>query len=169
MPSPKRTSPLPAPDEAGLRFAALAPQHADALAAVHACCFARGWSADDFQRFAAADHCLGLVVWAGTVVEPAGFVIANVAAGEAEILTLAVGPIHRRRGLARAMLRQLVARLAARDVLELFLEVESGNLAALRLYEQAGLQPAGRRSGYYSTPEGPRDALILRKVIDAGI
>jgi ribosomal-protein-alanine N-acetyltransferase len=44
-----------------------------------------------------------------------------------------------------------------------FLEVSAANAAALALYRAAGFAEAGRRPGYYRTPEGAAlDALVLR-------
>jgi ribosomal-protein-alanine N-acetyltransferase len=45
-----------------------------------------------------------------------------------------------------------------------FLEVEEGNVSALRLYRRAGFVEAGRREGYYPRAGGnPVSALVLRR------
>jgi ribosomal-protein-alanine N-acetyltransferase len=75
------------------------------------------------------------------------------AAGEAELLRVAVAPGERRRGLAAALLRAAERDLAAAGVTRLFLEVRAGNTAARRLYEHAGWQSCGRRPAYYADGE----------------
>lgn len=86
------------------------------------------------------------------------------AAGEAEVLTLAVDPGHRRRGIGRRLLDRHLATLAAAGVGALFLEVEDGNAAARALYAAAGFTEVGRRESYYRAADGTRPAaLILRR------
>jgi len=77
---------------------------------------------------------------------------------EAEILTLAVDPEARRRGLASAILTRFLERSRGR----VFLEVRPSNAAARRLYAALGFTPAGLRRGYYQSP--PEDALVLEFV-----
>jgi len=48
---------------------------------------------------------------------------------------------------------------AAMGASAIFLEVSTGNRAALALYARAGFTPIGRRPGYYSDRS---DALVLR-------
>jgi ribosomal-protein-alanine N-acetyltransferase len=93
-----------------------------------------------------------------------GFVLARETAGEAEILTLAVAPEARCRGVARKLVQALCAALAARGAESLFLEVACDNHAANALYRRFGFRQMGQRKDYYRHPQsGPaRDALILR-------
>jgi ribosomal-protein-alanine N-acetyltransferase len=44
----------------------------------------------------------------------------------------------------------------------MFLEVAVDNVAALALYRSRGFEAVGRRPGYYSRPDGPIDAMIMR-------
>jgi len=85
--------------------------------------------------------------------------MGRVAAGEAEVLTLAVHPAARRAGFGAALMRALMAEAARRGGSELFLEVSAGNAAARALYAGLGASVAGRRRRYY--PDGS-DALVLR-------
>jgi [ribosomal protein S18]-alanine N-acetyltransferase len=85
---------------------------------------------------------------------------------ELHINTLAVAPAARRRGLATAMLRHVMAEAVASGVTKATLEVRASNTAALGLYQQLGFQIAATRPGYYAKP--PEDALILwREGLDA--
>ena len=67
--------------------------------------------------------------------------IARKADDEAEILTFAVVPPCRNKGLGKALLQTAVERLRARGTKRLFLEVEAGNETALRLYRSCGAEP----------------------------
>ncbi len=89
-----------------------------------------------------------------------GFILVREAAGEAEILTLAVAPRARRQGLGRTLVDAAIARLGSAD---LFLEVAADNIAAIALYQQNGFTQAGVRRGYYARPGGAVDALLLKR------
>lgn len=127
-----------------------------ALAALHAAAFppAEAWGPDAIALM------LGLPGGFGLVVPEAGFVLARAAAGEAEILTLAVVPAARRRGHGAALLAAALAAALARGAAAIFLEVAAGNAAALGLYQGFGFAPVGRRRRYYADGS---DALVLRR------
>ncbi len=108
------------------------------LAAVHASAFAAPW---DAAAFAALLDQAGVFV----LEDPDGFILLRVVADEAEILTLAVSPAARRRGLGARLVREGAAVAAARGAARLFLEVAGTNAAALALYTRAGFTEAGRR------------------------
>lgn len=82
------------------------------------------------------------------------------AAGEAELLRIAVDPAHRGRGLGRRLLEASQRDLEAEGLVHLFLEVRVSNTAAIQLYRTCGWKPCGRRSGYY--PDGEDAALYAR-------
>lgn len=82
------------------------------------------------------------------------------AAGEAELLRIAVDPAHRGRGLGQVLLEACQRQLAEEGLTHLFLEVRPSNAAAIRLYRACGWEPCGRRPGYY--PDG-EDAVLYRR------
>jgi [ribosomal protein S18]-alanine N-acetyltransferase len=87
----------------------------------------------------------------------AGFLVTReVGPGEREILNLAVDPAQRHTGTARGLLGDALARAKG----AWFLEVRASNTAAIRLYESAGFQRAGRRPDYYYEPAD--DAIVMR-------
>ncbi|MGE0046328.1 MAG: ribosomal protein S18-alanine N-acetyltransferase [Hyphomonadaceae bacterium] len=132
---------------------------ATALAATHAQCFARGWSADEIDALLMLPN---VIAFATGDQELTGFILTRVQADEAEIVTLAVAPASRRQGAGRALTAQSMAAARAVGAATMFLEVEAGNTAARGLYESLGFEEAGVRRGYYTTPEGPRDARVMR-------
>jgi len=100
------------------------------------------------------------------IQEPEGFAMGLVVAEDAELLTLAVRPRARRRGIARRLLGQFEVTARAQDAHAAVLEVAADNQAACALYRNAGYREVGRRPSYYRTPEGTRiDALVLRRVL----
>lgn len=80
---------------------------------------------------------------------PAGYAAFRHAAGEAELLRLAVLPEERRHGVARALVTEGFERLRQADVQICFLEVRSDNTPAIALYENLGFTRIGQRREYY--------------------
>lgn len=132
---------------------------AERLAGIHAAAFSAPWDAASL-----ADLLEQAGVFA--IEAPDGFILLRTVADEAEILTLAVRPEARRRGLGARLVHEGGTAAAARGATRLFLEVADDNTAALALYARAGLTGAGRRPGYYARPDGHRqDALILSRIL----
>ena len=129
-----------------------------ALAALHARAFTtpRPWAEGEFVVFL-SDPLAFLLVEGD-----AGFVLGRAVAGEAELLTIAVTPEARRLGLGRKLVGRFVYQARLRGADSAFLEVAEDNTAARRLYLASGFAEAGRRRGYYQTPDGQAlDALVL--------
>jgi ribosomal-protein-alanine N-acetyltransferase len=125
------------------------------LAALHAEAFDAPWTAAAF-----ADLLGQAGVFA--VEAPEGFILMRGVADEAEILTLAVRPSARRRGLGARLLAEGVGLAGARGADRVFLEVADDNAAARALYRRSGFVETGRRPRYYARSDGSReDALIL--------
>jgi len=77
---------------------------------------------------------------------------------DGHVMTLAVRPDHRGRGISELLLLDLFERARQRGVLRLTLEVRVSNVAAQSLYSKYGFTVQGRRSRYYANGE---DALIM--------
>jgi ribosomal-protein-alanine N-acetyltransferase len=143
----------------------VAKDQAQALAEVHARSFETGWSAADIAALLAAPGGFGLAVREDGVI--CGFLLGRAIAGEAEVLTLAVAPAARRRGVARALMAAAIAAAEAAGAEALFLEVAADNLAALQLYAGAGFVRVGARPGYYGRAGAAVDALVLRRDLNS--
>lgn len=134
------------------------------MAALHAECFTvpRPWNAQEFADILAAPgHVL--------TGDADGFALGRVAAGEAELLTIAVRPERRRAGLGRQLLTGFEHAATRAGAGEAFLEVAATNAAARALYDRAGYAQVGRRPGYFCMPDGSGiDALVLRKPLQPG-
>lgn len=120
-------------------------------AAIHATSFAYPWQEADFEQLFIASGTFADGAIEAKEEHLAGFVLSRVAAGEAEILTLAVAPEWRRRGIASSLLAPHLSGLAAIQVTRLFLEVGAENTAARALYANFGFAEVGERKAYYRT------------------
>jgi ribosomal-protein-alanine N-acetyltransferase len=99
-----------------------------------------------------------------------GMALGRVAADEAELLTIAVLPAHRRMGVARALLDAFETRAGAAGAATAFVEVAADNAPAIALYTARGYATTGRRKGYYRDPDGRRtDALTMAKRLSPDI
>lgn len=121
------------------------------LAALHAACFERAWDAATLSRMLADRGTFAFV-------HDDGFVLTRAAADEAEILTLAVRPEARGKGLGHALLQAAINQALALGAATMFLEVGADNPHALALYAGLGFAKVGARKAYYDG----RDALVLR-------
>ncbi|MGZ4242761.1 MAG: ribosomal protein S18-alanine N-acetyltransferase [Solirubrobacteraceae bacterium] len=78
------------------------------------------------------------------------------------LMNIAVDPALRRRGIARALLEQMIER-AGRDR-EYTLEVRTSNAPAIALYERFGFRSAGTRPRYYR--DNGEDAVIMWRTLE---
>lgn len=142
----------------------LSPRDAAALAGLHAEDFSRPWSVLEFETLIAQPVNFGFKALAAGAPAPDGFVLARLAAGEAEILTVAVARAARRHGLGRGLMEAVLRTLHAQRAEALFLEVDETNAPALALYRRLGFREVGRREGYYQGRSGARTgALVMRR------
>lgn len=140
----------------------IGPDAAEAMAAIHAESFADAWTGAALTRLLKADAARSFGAFAGYERAPLGFVVAFVAADEAEILTLAVAQKRRRSGVGASLLRTLIEQIAGEGVERLFLEVAADNVAAHALYRRHGFVEMSRRKAYYHRTSAPAaDALVL--------
>jgi [ribosomal protein S18]-alanine N-acetyltransferase len=139
-------------------FTEARPRDAAKIAAMHAASFQRGWGEDEIQRLLIDRSVVGHCSRSGQTMT--GFVLSRMAADEAEILSIAIAPAWRGRGLSRPLLDLNLRRLAGLGIRTVFLEVDEHNDAARRLYKRAGFREVGRREGYYAAGAS---ALMLRR------
>lgn len=80
-----------------------------------------------------------------------------------EIFKLAVHPVHRRKGLAKLLLRDALGRLQKGAV---SLEVAADNKEAVMLYSGLGFRRVAVRKNYYRN--SGRDALVMEMKVGGG-
>jgi [ribosomal protein S18]-alanine N-acetyltransferase len=131
------------------------------MAALHGLCFTTPppWPEVEFANLLA--HPL---VFALTEAE--GFLVGRAVAGEAELLTLAVAPQARRRGVGARLVQRFLYQARLRGAGEVFLEVAEPNRPARALYTRAGFDEVGMRRGYYHKPGEPAiNAIVMRRTL----
>ena len=161
----------PAPIERNAKLVSLlwaTIDHADELAACHATLFDEPWDAASFQQFLSHPGSVALIARQGNPQQTIGFIVGQLAADEAEILTFGVIKDWQRLGIGRRLLDGLQRAASRGGASKLFLEVAEDNLPALVLYSRTGFKEAGRRKGYYKRGEAPPvDALNLALPLSA--
>ena len=90
---------------------------------------------------------------------PVGYAGAFVLAPDADVQTIAVADDHQGRGLAAALLSELLDEASARGATHVLLEVRADNDPALALYRRCGFARISERRAYY--PDGG-DAVVMR-------
>ena len=129
----------------------------EAVMALEAECMPHPWSRDDIAALFDSENKIALIAEEDGCT--AGYVGASMVIDEAEIGNICVSPKFRRRGIAKALLNELIRVLKERGVCVLFLEVESTNTGAIALYEQNAFEKYSERKDYYGAG---KDALLYK-------
>ena len=128
-------------------------------AKIHAKCFEKGWSEEEFKKLFALPTSR---LW----MTEEGMLLCSEVADEMEILTVCVLPEFRRQHIAQDLLYELFCYAKNQKIKKIFLEVAEDNEAAQKLYLSTGFKQTGRREGYYARKKAPPvDALCLTKKI----
>jgi ribosomal-protein-alanine N-acetyltransferase len=93
-----------------------------------------------------------------------GASVAWLVADEVHVLDVATDPLHRRRGVGRLLVGDLISLARAHRAVNLYLEVRRSNVAARGLYRGAGFAAVGVRRRYYADDE---DAVEMTLALDA--
>ena len=133
--------------------------HVKQIAELEKICFSDPWS----ERSIASELDNKLAFWLVAVEgeSVAGYIGSQTVMDETDMMNVAVHPDFRRKGIAEALVNDLVDYLKKIGSHCLTLEVRASNAPAISLYEKLGFAEIGRRKNYYRNPR--EDALILRK------
>jgi len=138
------------------------PERVDEIATLHGRLFDPPWDTDSIARLIEHPAAAAFIAQVREPKALAGFVIGQIAADEAEILSIGVAPEWQRRGIARRMVEGLVRAARRAEVKRLFLEVAADNMAAVKLYRGLGFAAVNRRKDYYRRPGSqPVDGVVL--------
>ena len=111
-------------------------------------CFSVPWSVEGLKEmFHTEGYCSFLAKEEEEVID------------EADITNVAVLPSHRKKGIARKLLKQLLEEAKKQNLHSIYLEVRASNIAAVTLYEHAGFKEVGQRKNYYDNPR--EDARLM--------
>ena len=136
---------------------------AQRLAQLHAQGFYRGWPVADFVGFL-GDGATPAYVACDAKRRIAGFALIRLVADESELLTIAVDPKWRGKGVGRALLQAVLADLMMSAAKTMVLEVDEQNLPAIALYKRLGFATISARKGYYARPDGTAaTALVMSR------
>lgn len=127
------------------------------LSRIEAESFSMPWSANDFRDLLARDYCMYLVALLDG--RPVGCCGLTNICHEGNIDNVVVAAEHRNRGIASAMLRELIAEGEAAGIEAFTLEVRVSNEAAIHLYQNLGFVSEGIRPRFYEKPV--EDAMIM--------
>ena len=132
--------------------------HVPQVAQLEKLCFSDPWSEKSIAGELENKLALWLVAVEDGVV--AGYVGSQTVLGWTDMMNIAVHPDYRCRGIAEALVTELMGQLREKNCECLTLEVRASNEPAKALYQKMGFVQVGRRPNYYRNPK--EDALILR-------
>lgn len=137
----------------------------DEVLAIERAAFSDPWSREMFRS--------ELMVGGGTYARLAerdgilvGYLCAVLVADEAHVGNLAVAPAERRRGVAQALLDDLVEAARSRRARRVTLEVRETNENARKFYYKNGFIDVAIRKNYYRNPV--EDAIVMLRTLPEG-
>lgn len=125
-------------------------------------CFSVPWPRDALRRQLPDDNHVFLAATDGGRV--LGYVGMMFVLDEGYISNVAVAPAFRRRGIADALIAELLRRADALSLSFVTLEVREHNIPAISLYENCGFVRVGLRKNYYQKP--CENAVLMTKYLE---
>ncbi len=141
----------------GAQIAALAAEHIADIMKIEEDSNGSPWTRASFEQ--EIGHALSVFIVARVGGKVIGYAGAWVVADECHVTTIAVTGEHRKKGLGKRMMVELIARAQKKGAVCATLEVRAGNAAALAMYSSLGFCSAGLRKAYY--PDNREDAVIM--------
>jgi ribosomal-protein-alanine N-acetyltransferase len=141
-----------------MKIRKMTPEDAAAVSEIERQCFSTPWSSQGFLD-ALAQECTVFLVAEESNEVIAGYVGMYVSLDEGEITNVAVKSDLRGKGIAKALLKELLSYANAHGITRIVLEVRMSNAAAIGLYEGFGFEIIGTRKGFYEFPR--EDAHIM--------
>lgn len=130
------------------------------LAEIEAESFSTPWSENSFRELLSINYARYLVaVYDGEIAGSAGM---RIVAGEGDIDKVVVKESLRGKGIATALISQLIELGKSEGVNEFTLEVRVSNAPAIHVYEKAGFVSEGIRPHFYEKPTEDANIMWLR-------
>lgn len=126
------------------------PTDVEAVSRIEQESFSMPWSAEEFARMLERPYSLALV--AEKEEEVVGFCVLTNLCNEGNIDNVAVDERFRGRGIAQALVAEMLRLGESKGVEAFTLEVRVSNAAAIRVYEKLGFVSEGIRPGFYEKP-----------------
>ncbi len=132
----------------------------EAVSRIEQACFDDPYPEYFFLQLAEANPETFLVAFTESIL--AGYAVIDRWADHYHLVSIAVQPEHRRKGVAQLLLNQLESLLPRERAIRL--EVRKNNKPAIQFYTKNGYKLVGLEEHYYRDGE---DALVMEKNIDA--
>tara|TARA_A100000171_G_scaffold52012_1_gene68553 strand:+ start:2707 stop:3165 length:459 start_codon:yes stop_codon:yes gene_type:complete len=128
---------------------------------LHQVSFPRPWMLKEFEDLLCLRTTFALFATYKSVFS--GFVMGMVCDDRLEILTIAVDPAYRQRGVATCLLKKILHKALSLNLKCIDIEVSSENKSAQNLYQKLGFVLTGQRKNYYTEENQRRvDAYLYR-------
>lgn len=135
--------------------------HLDDVYIIETECFSHPWSKQSLEEELNNETSLFLV--AKEENEVIGYIGMSIVIDEGYIFNVAVRKNHRNKGVATALINELVTYGKKNNFSFITLEVRESNLPAISLYSKFGFIKAGERKNYYSNPK--ENAILMTKYL----
>jgi len=133
--------------------------HVEQLEELEKACFSMPWTKDFLISQLPDDRHIFIAAVEGEKV--LGYVGMMYIIDEGYISNVAVAPEYRRKGIADALILELLNRCVSLELSFVTLEVRESNAPAMALYEKHGFSPVGKRKNYYDFPK--EDAILMTR------
>lgn len=145
----------------------MATRHIDAVRTIDEAVYANPWGVATWRNeLATADRHHIVAIEDDILVGHAGLLFML---EEAHVTTVAVDPSREGKGIATAMLVDLLGEARAHGSTGATLEVRAADKRPQRLYGRFGFRPVGVRKDYYSTPIDDGIVMWLTDLQDAEV
>lgn len=133
--------------------------HLDDVYIIETECFSHPWSRQSLEEELNNETSLFLVAKEENGV--IGYIGMSIVIDEGYIFNVAVREKYRNKGVATALINELVTYGKKNNFSFITLEVRESNLPAISLYSKFGFIKAGERKDYYSNPK--ENAILMTK------
>lgn len=144
-----------------MRIEKMTSGHLDDVYIIETECFSHPWSKQSLEEELNNETSLFLV--AKEENEVIGYIGMSIVIDEGYIFNVAVCEKYRNKGVATALINELVTYGKKNNFSFITLEVRESNLPAISLYSKFGFIKAGERKDYYSNPK--ENAILLTKYL----
>ena len=144
-----------------VRFEPVTAAELDAVLQVELRTYAHPWLRANFSDALQSSYQVQMLLAQDTLL---GYFVAMKGVDEVHLLNITVAPEYQRQGWARVMLDALALWARGQGADWLWLEVRTGNLRAIEVYQAQGFARVGVRKAYYPAGNGQReDALVMSR------
>ncbi|HIT86262.1 MAG TPA: ribosomal protein S18-alanine N-acetyltransferase [Candidatus Coprocola pullicola] len=143
-----------------LEILPMTEEHIEQVLQVEEACFSIPWTREDFQREMKENK---MAIYRIAVLDDkiVGYAGMWHVVTEGHITNVAVLEQYRRRGVAKALMEEIINIAQQKQMIGITLEVRISNIAAQKLYTKYGFRPEGFRKNYYQDTK--EDAVIMWK------